>query len=77
VAARALVDGLPPQRADFEAALERDKKPHFQAAVHFNLGQLAQRAGDRKAARAAYARSLELRPTKQAQAALDELGTAP
>ena len=75
--AHLLAGHLEEARADFEAALEREKKPHFQAAVHFNLGLVAQREGNREAARKAYARSLELRPTKAAQAALDELGRAP
>jgi len=74
--AHLLAGHLGEARADFQAALEHDERPHFQAAVHFNLGQLAERSGDREAARAAYARSLELRSTKAAQAALDELDRA-
>lgn len=72
--ARLLAGELAEARKDFDAALAKDKKPAFQAAVQFNLGQVAERLGDRAAARAAYERSLELRPNKTVQAALTALG---
>ena len=60
-------------KADFAAALTRDARPEFQAAVYFNLGTAAERSGDLTAAKTAYEKSNTLRPTRQAKAALDAL----
>nr|AYM53090.1 tetratricopeptide TPR_2 repeat protein [Nannocystis exedens] len=72
--ARLLARDFAAARKDFEAALTMDAKPAFQAAVLFNLGQVAAKLADRTAARDAYTRSLELRPNKTVQAALTALG---
>lgn len=71
--ARLLAGEFAAARTDFDAALARDSSAPFQAAVHFNLGLLAEKQGDRTAARAAYTRSNELRPTKAARDALAAL----
>lgn len=71
--ARLLAGDLVAAKADLTAALTHNATPQFQAAVYFNLGQLAEKAGDTAAARAAYERSLALRPTKAVKAALAAL----
>lgn len=63
-------------RADFDAALELDDDPRFQAAVHFNRGLLAERQGDATAAATAYGKSLALRPNKQVRAALERIAAS-
>lgn len=60
-------------KADFDKALELDKEPVYQAQVYFNLGQVAEKQNDPAAAKAAYAKSLELRPNDAVQKALDRL----
>lgn len=71
--ARLLAGDLVKAKTDLEAALTHNSTSQFQAAVHFNLGQLAEKSRDIAAARAAYTRSLELRPTKAVKAALAAL----
>ena len=71
--ARLLAGHLDEAKADLEAALVRDDAPKFQAAVYFNLGQVAERRGDLAAARAAYTRSQQLRPTQATKDALAAL----
>lgn len=60
-------------RADCQAALGLDPKPVFQAAVWFNLGLIAEATDKRDEALAAYKKSLALRDTKQAKAAITAL----
>jgi hypothetical protein len=71
--ARLLAGDLAKAKADLDAALTRDARPEFQAAVYFNLGLLAEKKGDAAAAKAAYERSNSLRATKQAKAAIERL----
>jgi tetratricopeptide (TPR) repeat protein len=71
--ARLLSGDLAQAKRDLETALTHDATPAFQAAVHFNLGQVAEKAGDVPAARAAYARSLASRETRAVKAALAAL----
>ena len=60
---------------DLKTALEKKSDDDaFAAAVHFNLGMLAEKQSKPAAAKKAYAKSNELRPSKQAKAALDRLG---
>lgn len=72
--ARMLAGDMVRAKADFADALIKDDDAKFQAAVWFNLGALAESANDRDAARAAYAKSQALRPTKQAADAQARLG---
>lgn len=65
-----MLDGA---KADFDKALELDKEPKYQAQVYYNLGQVAEKQKDTAAAKAAYAKSLELRPNDAVQKALDHL----
>ncbi|MCC6625355.1 MAG: tetratricopeptide repeat protein [Deltaproteobacteria bacterium] len=60
-------------KADFDKALELDATPEFQAQVWFNLGQVAEKKKDTEGARAAYTKSLALRPHEGVQKALDRL----
>jgi|GEM_PF-1721472 len=71
--ARLLAGDLDGAEADIQRALTLHDSHDFQAACHYNLGQIAELRGDRAAARAAYARSVELRPNATVQAALDRL----
>ncbi len=48
----------------FDKALTLSASRTFQAAVYFNLGLLAKKRGDKAAARAAFEKSHEKRPTK-------------
>lgn len=73
--AKVLAGDLDGAGDDLNKALE--KKPDddaFAAAVHFNLGMLAEKRSNPDAAKKAYAQSNALRPSKQAKAALDRLG---
>lgn len=59
---------------DLDTALQKKADDDaFAAAVHFNLGLLAEKRSKPDAAKKAYAKSNELRPSKQAKAALDRL----
>ena len=71
--ARLLAGDLVKAKADLVAALTHNDAAPFQAAVYFNLGQIAEKSKDTAAARTAYTRSLELRPTKAVKTALAAL----
>ncbi|MFO0636400.1 MAG: tetratricopeptide repeat protein [Nannocystaceae bacterium] len=57
-------------KSDFERALALDDTPNSAAAVRFNLGTVAERQGDTKAAKAAYEASLALRDVAAVREAL-------
>lgn len=71
--AKLLAGDLAGARADLEAALPLDEGAAFRAAIHYNLGQVAERSGDTKAAKASYAASLALRDNETVRKALDRL----
>lgn len=62
-------------KTDFEQALTLDATPKFQAAVYFNLGELAMRNKDVAAARAAFTKANELSPSDAAKKQLGRLKT--
>jgi hypothetical protein len=68
--AKLLAGELEGAKQDCTAALKLDHDPHFEAAVYFNLGQIAERQGDAAAAKKAYTNSQERRDSKQVQKAL-------
>jgi hypothetical protein len=68
--AKLLAGDLPGARIDLEAALPLDQGAAYRAAVHYNLGQVAERSGDEKAAEAAYTTSLALRDNETVRKAL-------
>jgi len=68
--AKLLAGDLPGARADLEAALPLDEGAAYRAAVHYNLGQVAERSGDPKAAKTAYETSLALRDNETVRKAL-------
>lgn len=55
---------------DFDHAIGLDTTPEFQAPVYYNIGQIAEKRGKPAEARAAYERSLKLRPSPAVQKAL-------
>lgn len=59
--------------SDFEKALTLDKSPKFQAAVWFNLSEVAERKGDKAGAIAAARKSFDLNGTEAAKKRLDSL----
>jgi hypothetical protein len=71
--AKLLAGDLTGARADLEAALPLDESAAYRAAVHYNLGLLAERSGDLEAAKAAYEASLALRDNETVRKALAEL----
>lgn len=71
--AKLLAGDLTGARADLEAALPLDEGAAYRAAVHYNLGLLAERSGDPGAARAAYEASLALRDNETVRKALTGL----
>ncbi len=71
--AKLLDDQLAEAKKDCTHALTLDDEPRFAAAVHYNLGLIAKKQGDDKAARKAFTESLKLRPNSEVQKALDEL----
>ena len=71
--AKLLAGELEAAEKDCKKALEIEGKTHFAAAVHYNLGQIAERQGKPKKAKKAYAASLKLRPNKEVQKAHDAL----
>ena len=71
--AKLLADDLPGARADLEAALPLDEGAAFRAAIHYNLGQVAEKSGDTVAAKAAYEASLALRDHETVRKALERL----
>lgn len=58
---------------DCEAALTRDGSDAFKASVYYNLGLIARAQDNAAKAKQAFKTSLELRPNKTVQAALDGL----
>lgn len=68
--AKLLANDLVGARADLEAARERSDDPQRLGPIWFNLGLVAEAAGDAEAARRAFTRANELRPGKAAQAKL-------
>ena len=71
--AHLLAGSLKDARADCEAVLSLTLAPRFEASVHYNLGQVAEREGKTSQARAAYERSLALREHATVRRALDAL----
>lgn len=71
--AKLLAGDLAGAKADLEAALPLDEGAAFKAAVHYNLGQVAERGGDVTAAKAAYEASLALRDHETVRKALARL----
>ncbi len=59
--------------ADFQHALKLEDAPKFQGVVFYNLGQIAEKKGDTKAAIAAYEKAVQLAPSKAASARLEAL----
>jgi len=71
--AKLLAGDLEAAEKDCKKALEIDASSRFSAAVHYNLGQIAEQQGKPKKAKKAYAASLKLRPNKEVQKAHDAL----
>lgn len=71
--AKLLAGDLDGAKADFDKALELEQAPKFQAAVWFNLGELALRKKDEAAAKAAFTRANALAPSDAAKKQLDKL----
>lgn len=71
--AKLLASELEAAEKDCNKALEIDASSRFSAAVHYNLGQIAEKQGNAKKAKKAYAASLKLRPNKEVQKAHDAL----
>ena len=60
-------------RTDFEKALELDQAPKFQSAVHFNLGELAEKEMKLDQAREHYKKALALAPSAAVKKRLEKL----
>lgn len=60
-------------KADFDKALSLDATPKFQAAVYFNLGELALAKKDRAAAKEAFTKANALSPSDAAKKQLERL----
>jgi tetratricopeptide (TPR) repeat protein len=71
--AKLLAGDLAGARGDLDAALPLDEGAAFRAAVHYNLGQVAERSGDPAAAKRAYETSLALRDNETVRKALARL----
>ncbi|TNF28701.1 MAG: tetratricopeptide repeat protein [Deltaproteobacteria bacterium] len=71
--ARMLAGQLLEASRDFDHALGLDETAEFQGAVWYNIGQIAEQRGKPNEARAAYQRSLKVRPSKAVKKALDKL----
>jgi tetratricopeptide (TPR) repeat protein len=71
--ARLMSGGLGEAKTDFDKALTLEDDATFQAQVLFNLGQVAEKQGDKAAAKEAYTKSLALRPHDGVQKALDRV----
>lgn len=61
-------------QSDFDRALGLDDDPKFQAAIYFNLGELAEGRKDNDKAIEAYRKALALNPTDAVKKRLDKLG---
>ncbi len=68
--ANLLNDTLDAAKGDLDKAAELGGDALFLAQVQFNRGQVAEKQGDKAGARAAYERSLALRPHKSVEKAL-------
>lgn len=68
--AKLLSGDLAGAQTDLEHALPLDDGAPYQASIHYNLGLVAERRGDAAAAKAAFARSLELRDNETVRKAL-------
>jgi tetratricopeptide (TPR) repeat protein len=66
-------DDLDGARADFEKALTLEDDAKFQAAVYFNLGQIAEKQKDTATAISHYEKAIGLSPSDAAQKRLDAL----
>lgn len=66
-------DDLAGARADFEKALTLDDSPKFQAAVYFNLGQIAEKQNDPSAALGHYEKANTLSPSDAAKKRIEAL----
>lgn len=66
-------DDLAGAKADFEQALTLEDAPKFQAAVYFNLGEIAEKQGDLATARSHYEKANTLSPSDAAQKRLEVL----
>ncbi len=71
--AKLLSGDLVAAKADFAQALTLDATPKFQAAVHFNLGELALRQKDLAGAKASFTKANELAPSDAAKRQLERL----
>lgn len=72
--AKLLAGDMAQAKADLEKALTLEtKNAGFQSAVWFNLGQIAEKAKDLTAAKAAYEKAAALKPSKAVQKALDRV----
>jgi len=71
--AKLLAGDLAGARADLDKALTLDGQASFQAAVHFNLGELAEKEGAKDQALAAYKKANELKPSDAAKKRIDAL----
>lgn len=60
-------------KADFDHALTLDNDAKFQAAIYFNLGELAEQGKDKSAAISAYEKAVELAPSDAAKRRLQKL----
>lgn len=68
-------DDVAGAKADFEKALTLEDDKKFQAAVHFNLGEVAEKQGDKEAAKTHYETALKLAPSDAAKKKLDALSS--
>lgn len=68
--AKLLMGDLAGAQADLEAALPLDDGAAFRAAVHYNLGLVAEKRGDARGARTAFETSLGLRDNEAVRKAL-------
>ncbi|HRE88940.1 MAG TPA: tetratricopeptide repeat protein, partial [Myxococcota bacterium] len=66
-------DDLDGAKADFEQALTLEDAPKFQAAVYFNLGQIAEKQKDKAAAITHYEKANSLSPSDASKKRLEAL----
>ncbi len=71
--AKLLAGELDAAKADFDKALGLDAAPKFQAAVYYNLGELALAQKDRAAAKEAFTKANTLSPSDAAKKQLERL----
>jgi tetratricopeptide (TPR) repeat protein len=73
--AKLLAGDLDGADSDLKRALELDDTPKFQAAVYFNLGEIAEKRNDKPAAFGYYGRALALVPSDAVKKRLERLKT--